>query len=293
MRVSIRPVTLRRVIETLDLSIRKGSIDQFLVSSKLKTTEKRAQEILLEMERMNFLKAQGKGFTPNKIAYDFLDAFEQEKFDEMHEILMKNYDFYRRFVESLRESTHVNGLSKSDLLSLLKSDSQLSFNKAAVDVLCDWTERLGVIQRNLDKNTYYNVTNKATLTEFVEALENSYNELNNKPRPGLKQQYVEIPKLRESVCEKLKISRKVFDLFFLNIFKKSLGKMELCGAPITTSAKKSRISLKKMKKSLKDKILSPHFVLLKEKKGIEIKRREYYYVAIFEKLRDAYESSNS
>ena len=100
-------ITDSSAIQYKTLNTRKGPAvhstrtqnDKALYSKNMKSVIERtknldlkqamAQEILLEMERMNFLKAQGKGFAPNKIAYDFLDAFEQEKFDEMHEILMK------------------------------------------------------------------------------------------------------------------------------------------------------------------------------------------------------------
>jgi len=285
MKISIRPVTLRRVIETLDLSIREKCVDSSALSEKLKTTRRRAQEILLEVERMRFLGSKNNAFTPTKIAFDFLDAFNQENWEKIHAILSSNYSFYGTFVDILQRNTSYGGFEKSDLLKILANESRLNFNITAIDVLCDWAERLGVVQRNLYTNRYYLTNNTAGFTEFVSFLQSTYEELNIKPRPGLKQEYVEIAKLREHVCEKLKIKRETFDLLFADVFKKSFGKIELCGAPITSIAKKSPTSLKKVRKGLKDSILSPQFICQKESRGIEIKGKEYHYVAIFEPMR--------
>jgi len=286
MKISIRPVTLRRVIETLDLSIKERYVDPSKLSNRLRTTRRRAQEILLEIERMRFLEATtDKKFTPNKIASDFIDAFNQEKWEKIHDILLNNYVFYRVFVNVLQRNLSHSGFTKSDLLKILVNEPQLNFNLTTIDVLCDWAERLGVVQRNLYTNRYYLVNNSVDFTEFISFLQATYEELNIKPRPGLKQKYVEIAKLREHMCERLKIKRETFDFLLTDIFKKSYGKIELCGAPITSIAKKSPTSLKKVKKGLKDSILSPQFICLKEGRGIEINGKEYHYVAIFEPVR--------
>ncbi|MEM2111845.1 MAG: hypothetical protein QXX08_08220 [Candidatus Bathyarchaeia archaeon] len=285
MRTSIRPVTLRRIIETIDLSIKDGYVNSSALAAKLKTTRRRAQEILLEAERMKFLEHKNGNFTPNKNTYEFIEAFEREDWEKMHTLLFSNYSFYRKFMEAFERNMLYSSFTKSDLLKILANDSILNFNATAIDVLCDWAERLSIIQRNLYTNKYYLANNANDFTNFISFLQATYEELNLKPRPGLKQKYVEIAKLREYVCEKLKIKRETFDLLFVNIFKKSYGKMELCGAPITSVTKKNPFSLKKVKKGLKDSILSPQFICLKESKGIEIDGKEYRYVAIFEPLK--------
>jgi len=285
MKISIRPVTLRRVIETLDLSIKEGYVDPSALSTRLRTTQRRAQEILLEIERMKFLEAKDKKFTPNKIASDFLYAFSQEKWEKIHDILLNNYGFYRVFVDALQRNISHGGFTKGDLLKILVNEPQLNFNITVIDVLCDWAERLGVVQRNLYTNRYYLANNAVGFTEFISFLQTGYEELNIKPRLGLKQEYVEIAKLRENMCERLKRKRETFDFLFADVFKKSYGKIELCGAPITSIAKKSPTSLKKVQKGLKDSILSPQFICLKEGRGIEINGKEYHYVAIFKPMR--------
>lgn len=285
MRISIRPVTLRRIIETIDLGIKDGYVNSSALAAKLKITRRRAQEILLEAERMKFLEHKNGNFTPNKNAYEFIEAFKREDWGKMHTLLFSNYSFYRKFMEAFERNMFYSSFTKSDLLKILANDPILNFNATAIDILCDWAERLSVIQRNLYTNKYYLANNANDFTSFISLLQATYEELNTKPRPGLKQEYVEIAKLREYVCEKLKIKRETFDLLFVNTFKKSYGKMELCGAPITSGTKKNPFSLKKVKKGLKDSILSPQFICLKESKGIEIGGKEYRYVAIFEPLK--------
>ena len=285
MKISIRPVTLRRVVEILALSVKEGHVDPYAFSEKLQTTRRRMQEILLEIERMKFLVTKDNNLTLNKIAYDFLVAFNDERLEKMHDILLSNYCFYGTFIDAIQRNISNSGFTKSDLLRILKNSPTLNFNITAIEVLCDWAERLGVVQRNLFTNRYYLTKNSATLAEFILFLQTSYEELNIKPRPGLRQEYVEIVRLREDVCEKLKIKRETFDLLLTSVFKKAYGKIELCGAPITTIAKKSPTSLRKVKKSLKDSMLSSQFVCLKESRGIEINGKEYYYIAIFEPLR--------
>jgi hypothetical protein len=285
MRISIRPVTLRRIIETLDLSLKMKYVNSTALAAKLGTTRRRGQEILLEIQRMRFLEGDGNDFSPNKDAVDFVEAFNREDWQSMHAILSRNYPFYRIFIDALQTNTPGKSFTKSDLAKTLVNEPQLNFNATAIDVLCDWSERLGAVQRNPYTNMYYLANNTINFAEFIAYLHSTYEELNVKPRPGLRQEYVEIARLRENVCEKSNIRREIFDSFFTEVFKRAYGKMELCGAPITSIAKNSPSSIKKMEKGLRDSILSPQFVCLREASGIEINGKEYYYLAIFDSLR--------
>jgi hypothetical protein len=81
------------------------------------------------------------------------------------------------------------------------------------------------------------------------------------------------------------MKREAFDRLLEKVLQKSCGKIELCGAPITTMAKKSPSSLKSMKRGTKDSILSPEYLCSSEAQGIEINGKEYHYIAIFERLK--------
>jgi len=116
--------------------------------------------------------------------------------------------------------------------------------------------------------------------QFETAVKNSYRTLNIARGLGLKLTYVEIPRLREEVCEKLKTTRETFDALFKKLYYESIGRMELSGAPTITVAKKSPLSIRIIKASKKEDILAPYLDLAKERKGIEIGGKSYYYVAI-------------
>ena len=101
---------------------------------------------------------------------------------------------------------------------------------------------------------------------------------------GLKQIFVEIPKIRENLCEELKITRELFNDMLRSIYRASIGKIELSRAPIITLAKKSPLSEKKIRLEGKQAILSPKFELTRERKGLLVGHKAYYYVAIHENL---------
>jgi len=282
---SIRPITFRRVVETIDVSVKRGVVDEYTLSTTLKTTHRRAREILLELQRMDLLHLNGKTYTPDKKATVFLSAFNEENWHEIHTILFENYPFYRAFMLTITEKFSSVSFSKDDLGNSLKDDEKLNFNRTALDVLCDWSERLGILQRNLYTYRFYVADQNTDDTQFPEILQTIYEGFNLKLRPGMKQEYVEIARIRESLCEKQRIKRDAFDSLLKRLFQESRGKIELCGAPITSVSKKSPSSLKEMKRGTKDTILSPEYLSSDEARGMEINGKEYRFIAIFETLK--------
>ena len=282
MRRSIRPVTLRRIIEVASLAVRNRKIDQNTITNALNTTERRAREILRELQRMRALETRETFYVATPITEAIIKAYEIEDWKQLHKILYENYEFYSVFVNSILE----NALTKDEILAKLSDHTRLIFNKTAIDTLCGWAERLGQVQRNLYNNRYYPLReNRIDLNLFVTVTERCYQNLNTELRLGLKLVYVEIAQLREDVCEKLGINRDIFDFLFKAMFRKFIGKIELCGAPLTTSAKHSPSSLRTMKKGEKHPILSPTFVTTREGKGVELDGKLYHYIAIFEPLK--------
>ena len=282
MRRSIRPVTLRRVIEVASLAVKDRKIDQNMIVNALNTTERRAREILFELQRMRALETLEAFYLATPITEAIIKAYETEDWKQFHKILYENYEFYNVFVNSILE----NALTKDEILAKLSDHTWLIFNKTAIDTLCGWAERLGQVQRNLYNNRYYRLREEhLELDLFMAVMERCYQNLNIELRPGLKLVYVEIAHLREDVCEKLGISRDVFDDLFIAMFRKFVGKIELCGAPLTTSAKHSPSSIRMMKKGEEHPILSPTFMTTREGKGVELDGKLYHYIAIFEFLK--------
>jgi len=282
-RTTIRPVTLRRVIEVCSLATKSNIINFEIVSKRLNTSVSRAKEILKEVEKMRLLTHSDKAYVQRRKTTDFLNYFEKEQWNRIHEHFLRNYSFYQNFIRLLAD--HINedkGLSIDEI----KEESQnrkLSLNQTAVEVLSDWCDRLGVIQRHLYSKRLYLVKSEGTDAKiFKSVLVQCYRTISLSY--GRKGVFVKIPKIREDTCEQLKITRKVFDEMLRQTYLENIGRIELSGAPIITLAKKSPLSEKKIKFEGKQTILSPKFELKRDRNGILIGHKAYYYVAIHENL---------
>jgi len=282
-RKTIRPVTLRRVVETCSLASKANMVEIATVSKRLNISVSRATEILREVRRMGLLTCLDHSYVPNRRTIDFLDHFEKEQWNGIHEYFLGNYRFYQDFICLLED--HYNekkGLSMDEI----EEESEirkLSLNRTAIEVLSDWCDRLGAIQRHLyTKRLYLLRSEERDLGTFKDVLLKCYRELSF--AYGRREVFVEIPKIREDICEQLKVARIVFDEILRITYLNSLGKIELSGAPITTLAKKSPLSERKMTLEGKQNILSPKFEVGKERTGLLVGRKVYYYLAIHDDL---------
>lgn len=280
-RKTMRPVTLRRVIEICSLAAITKELDIKTVAQKLEVSPSRAREILLEVEKMGLLRQVENAYLTSDKTTVFLKYFEDDQWDKIHKYFLANYKFYQDFIRILQDRISDKiGLSIDEI----KEESALrkmSINQTAVEVLSDWCERLGVIQRHLYSRRLYLIKNRgANQQAFKANLIKVYQELSSSKMH--KRIFVEIPAIRENLCEELKISRNVFDEMLRQIYLENVGKIELSGAPITTLAKKSPLSEKKMRIQGKEAILSPEFGIAKEREGLSVGQKAYYYLAIHE-----------
>jgi len=282
-RKTMRPVTLRRVIEICSLATKTKKVDIAIVSQRLAVGPSRAKEIILEVTRMALLESHDDVYTANANTIKFLEYFENEYWDKVHEHFLTNYQFYRNFIRILE--SHVKndkGLSMNEI----EEDSTrhgLNLNRTAVEVLASWCERLSVIQRHLYTKRFYLIGNEMVNSKtFRTALVRCYREIS--VSRWQKRIFVEIPVIRENLCEQMKIPRDVFNEMLQAVYLNNVGKIELSGAPITTLAKKSPLSEKKMKSDGKEAILSPRFEVKRVREGLTVGRKSYYYIAIHENI---------
>jgi Mn-dependent DtxR family transcriptional regulator len=281
-RKTIRPVTLRRVIEICSLAAKLKVINVKTASEQLNISVARAKEVLQEIERMGLLIQSGEAYAPNNKTTKLLSYFENQHWNGIHEYFLRNYLFYKNFIRLLED--HVSdseGLSIDEIKEESKN-RQLQLNQTAIEVLSDWCDRLEVIQRHLYSNRLYLIKNETDPENFRSALVKCYEKLSS--FYGRKGVFVEIPKIREDICEQLKINRKLFDEMLRQTYLRNIGIIELSGAPIITLAKKSPLSEKKMRLIGKQVILSPKFEITRERNGLVVGRRAYYYLAIHEEV---------
>ncbi|MEM2673746.1 MAG: hypothetical protein QXG34_03395 [Candidatus Bathyarchaeia archaeon] len=278
-RETMRPITLRRIIEVCSLVLQSNGLDTEMVSKRLNSSLSRAKEILSEVKRMNLVDVSQNLWVANSNTAKFLEYFENEEWDGMHQFFLDNYQFYREFIQILQN--HLSdewGLSMDEVTDE-SVQRGLHLNRTSVEVLSDWCERLGVIQRNLYTARIYLVKRgEKDFEVFFRTLVKTYRRFSSSP--WRREIFVEIPLIRESVCEELKISREDFDIMLKEIYLKNIGRIEFSGAPITTHAKRSPLSEKKIKPVGKDAVMSAKSDLKKEREGLTINRKSYYYLAI-------------
>ena len=279
-RKTMRPVTLRRVIEICSLALKNRHLDVKIVSEKLNTSRLRAKEILLEVERMGLLVSSRDFWIPNDRTNELIEYFEKENWREIHRYFLNHYHFYREFIRILQDCvTSEKGLSL-DEIKREGEKRKINLNRTAVEVLSDWCERLGIIQRNLYTGKIYLVRNDESLSleDFLKDLTDIYRRLSLSR--WQKEIFVEIPLIREHLCERLKISRTTFNKILKRVYLNNIGRIELSGAPITTLAKKSPLREKRIKLLRREIIMSTQLSSQKEREGITVNKKTYYYLAI-------------
>ena len=269
----MRPITLGRVIEAVYLSESQSGLNSPLLQEKCKVSHRRAKEILDEIVRMGLLRETSNQFRPTSLGKELIIAVRKGAWEQVHQVLLQ-YTFYSDFYKTL---VQYGPIKPEQLLPYLK-ETPSSFNQASLSVLCDWVERVSSVQRNVFTNAYYPVyaMTSSMLPEFLR----TYDELNTRAGVSLRQRYVEIPKIRELVCERLKIRRSDFDEELLRLYRNNIGTIELSGAPITTHAKATSKHIKsliftEMPDEMTMKLTSERFL-----KGIICDSKQYYFVAV-------------
>jgi predicted transcriptional regulator len=177
-RKTIRPITLRRIIEICSLAVQSKGLTVEIVSDKLNSTKSRSKEILLEVEKMGLLNRSGELWIANDYTTYFIKSFEKEEWNKIHQYFLENYQFYKEFIQILKN--HINDLNGISIEDIVKesTDSNLHLNKTAVEVLTDWCERLGIIQRNLYTAKIYLIKEGSeSLDKFVNTLLKCYRKI--------------------------------------------------------------------------------------------------------------------
>jgi hypothetical protein len=267
----MRPISLSRVVETASYA-QNSPVTTDILAHTLQTSLNRAKEIAEEMVNMQLLERTGDEYVATERSKELVKSVQHQDWLTIHRLLM-NYSFYYELYSAIYRHEPI---SQNDLLKDLQS-SPIHFNTATVAVLCDWGERLGSVQRNVFSGRYYAVL--AHDEEFQKSFLEAYHQLNSHAGVFKKRHFVEIPRLRETLCERIGMPRSQFDTQLTELFFKNLGKIELSGAPITTHAKQSSKKVKstttlQFPQRLTITLSSDDFL-----KGISIQGKTYYSVA--------------
>lgn len=273
MRKSLRPITFGRVVEAAFCIENEAEISCRQLEDIFTLSTNRSKEILREMVRMGLISEDHDHYVRTETTGQFVQAVRDDDWRSVHDLMM-GYPYYAAFYRGVKNYGPIELHDLQDLIS----DEEFNFNETALSVISDWTLRIGSLQRNVFNNRYYDVDGIGE--SFTKVLLDAYDDLNLSGSGNLKQRYVEIPKIRESVCERLKISRKKFDTTFVDLYGNNIGGWELAGAPITTHAKKSNTKIKSLVFSQMLDRVSIELTSDRYLQGIEYGKKQYYYLAI-------------
>lgn len=288
-RATLRPVTLGRLTELTHLcdSSPKSTAD---VEKQLDVTTRRAREAILEATRIGLLKEQDYTENDEENVYqttvvggEFLTAIRNEEWDTADEILAVRSPHYGALLDALSE---IGPVHSDELLEYLEGEhefSPYSFNQTGIEVVGNWAERLGGIQRNAFTGEYYVVDREDVPVNFQYVLLDIYDELEETAGVNLRQRYLSIPRLRERTCERLGCPRDAFDQALSKLCKQNVGKLELSGAPLDTAAKDSALGIKEIELADGETVVSTSQSTQQVMAGLEQFDKQYYYLAVYDR----------
>jgi len=284
-RPTLRPVNIARLIELTNLCEEQfRSIND--IKSNLDASKRRIKEALLEANRINLIQKSNN--SPNEDLYtstnqgkELIENVIEQDWKNVSKILENGSPHYKEFINKLKK---IQPATPKEILKVLEDQEfdVIKFNKTGIDVLKTWGERLGRIQRNVFSNKYYLPTNTLTKKNFSIIVLQVYDTLEEKHGVNLRQRYISVPKLREHVCEKLRIHRSDFNKGIQKLIRNNIGKIEVSGAPLNTLAKDSRYDVKKIQYTTEDSLVTTTQSSSSIRKGIEINSKKYYYICIFD-----------
>ncbi len=279
-RPTVRPVTLSRLVELVHACC-DGTQTTEDIERRLDVTHRRARETILEALRIGLVTEPAEDLYASSPAGDaFLDAVLGEEWSGVSRILEEGSPHYSRLLRVLDEQAPATMEDLLDALTSVAEETPYSYNQTSVEVVCDWAERLGVVQRNAFTGRYYPVERKEIPGDFPVVLLDVYEDLEETAGVNLQQRYLSIPRLRERTCERLRCTRSAFDDGLLVLCQENVGDLELAGAPLDTTAKDSALGIKQVALADNGALISTSQSTDPVMSGVEQFGKQYYYLAV-------------
>jgi hypothetical protein len=196
------------------------------------------------------------------------------------DILESRSPHYGAFLEVVEELGSADPMTVLRKLETDHEHSQYDFNETSIDVVGDWGERLGAIQRNAFTGSYYRATETEVPLNFPFVLLSVFDELEETAGVNLSQRYLSVPKVREHICERFGCTRSAFDDALLSLVSQNVGKLELSGAPMDTGAKDAQLGIKQIRLADSGGLVSTNQSTERVMSGVEQYGKQYYYLAV-------------
>lgn len=285
-RSTVRPVTLARLVETAYIC-NKDSCSTEDIESKLDVSHSRARETILEALRLElvdeFKNGETKTYETTQTGIRFLETVQEQQWEAVSVILSSLSPHYEAFLAAVSDCGPTELESILTELEATEDSTPRSYNQTSIEVLGDWAERLGVIQRHAFTGRYYQVDQDALTPHFPENLLSVFDELEETAGLDLRQRYLSIPELRESFCERHRCHRSVFDSALCELTAQNVGRLEISGAPMDTGAKEAKLGIKDIELSTDDGLVSTTQSTDQVMAGVEQFGKQYYYLAIHDR----------
>ncbi|WP_232685700.1 hypothetical protein [Halobacterium zhouii] len=285
-RATVRPVTLSRLVE-LTHACEDSSRTTEDLQTVLDVSHRRARETILEAVRIKLLTEDDSGddpaYTTTDIGSGFLNAIREEYWTQASQILATHSPHYGAFVDAVEDTEHAD---LDTLLEYLEDEQKFtpySFNQTGIEVVGDWGERLGSVQRNAFTGSYYPSQQTPVPSNFHFVLLSVYDDLEQTAGVDLRQRYLSIPRLRETTCERLGCTRTTFNDALLELCRQNVGKLELSGAPMDTTAKDAALGIKQIALADDDGLVSTSQSSQQVMAGVEQFGKQYYYLAVHDR----------
>ncbi|WP_332898908.1 hypothetical protein [Haladaptatus sp. CMSO5] len=287
-RPTIRPVSLGRITEVTHLCDGTPRTTEDVLEL-LNVSKRRARETILEALRIDLIESVSNEeekpdeYLTTTIGDGFLAAVRNEAWKTVNKTLQVRSPHYKAFLEAVDE---VSPATLQELLDVLEENSEFTpykYNQTSVELLGDWAERLGVVQRNAFTGSFYRVERESVPTNFGFVLLSAYDELEQTAGVNLRQRHLSIPKLREFTCERLGCRRSAFDEGLLKLVEQNIGRVELSGAPLDTAAKDSPRAIRRIELSEGETLVSTTQTSDQVMAGVEQFGKKYYYLAVYDR----------
>lgn len=284
-RPTVRPVTLGRLVETVYLC-EAGTCETATIEEALDVSHRRARETLLESLRIGLIEEldeEPPRYETTSIGEMFLAAVRDEDWAHVSSILATHSPHYGDFLDVVADH---GPAAIDDLLEELEAAAEFtpySYNQTGIEVVGAWAERLGRVQRNAFTGHFYTVERATVPANFPYVLLETCDDLEERTGVNLRQRYLSIPRLRETLCERLQCPRDTIDEALLAICTQNVGKLELSGAPLDTEAKESVLGIRQISRADSDGLVSTSQSSQQVMAGIEQYGKEYYYLAVHDR----------
>jgi hypothetical protein len=256
------------------------------LESSLNVSHRRARETILEAVRISLLGENNRGeeedpiYTTTQIGAEFLEAVRDEHWRRVSNILQTRSPHYGAFLDAVSELEPTDPDEILEYLETTHEHRRYDFNQTSIDVVGDWGERLGAVQRNAFSGSYYRAIETTIPSKFPFVLLSVFEELEETAGMNLSQRYLSIPELREHTCERMRCMRSAFDEALLTLVNENVGKLELSGAPMDTGAKEAQLGIKRIELADSSGLVSTHQSTDRVMAGVEQFGKQYYYLAI-------------